>query len=123
MTEVTLRNSSGPVLCKHWEKVPECFGSPPECAFNKDGSFNPDNWNCGLMDKLRDAAHENEVWSEDEHMAIIPYPNQLKFGILAYYKSRGRTDRFWIWEVGKEIREGIQADAEQFVKLRQKGVE
>jgi len=102
--------------CKHWAEIPKEFGSKPECAFNKDGSFNPDNWNCNLMNELRDAAQDVEVWAEDEHMAVLAFQGELKFGILGYYKHRGRTDRFWIWEVGKEIRNGTLADAEAWSK-------
>jgi len=102
--------------CEHWDKIPENFASAPECAFNEDGSFNPDNWNCFLMNKLREAVGEKEVWSEDQYMTILPFIDDLKFAILTYYKHRGRTEGFWVWEHGRGMREGTRADAEEWLK-------
>ena len=112
-----LKSISARTACRHWTEIPAEFGSLPECAFDVDGAFNPDNWNCHLMNQLREDAIESAVWAEDDHLAVLAYPGQTKFAVLYYYKSRGRTLGFWIFET-ERFRQGTQTDAEEYVKLR-----
>jgi hypothetical protein len=69
-------------------------GEGPKCAFTKDGIFtgvfNPDNWNCATMNKLRDLCLA-PVWNEDQNAAIICGVESQHI-ILSWYKRRGRTE-------------------------------
>lgn len=94
--------------CRHGKK--DWTGQDPKCAFDEDGNFLKDNWNCILLDKLRNDA--NEIWSEDNHCAILPYSGE--FIILSYYKHRGRTNGFWILSED-EIRQGTEKEAEEYL--------
>lgn len=90
---------------------PPHFGSPRNCAFNADGSFTPDNWNCATLDALMENAKEH--WGDDESMQVVLWayefdasawydlppgaPPVMERGtdgwlIFTRYKSRGCTD-------------------------------
>ena len=69
---------------------PTNFGSDRTCAFNADGSFTPDNWNCATLDALM----ERECFDErrsDESIQIIWGDNFGGFIVLTRYKNRGCT--------------------------------
>lgn len=95
--------------CPECEKLypggvrPEHYGSDPKCAFRIDGSFNPDNWQCGTMNKLRAIAarDEREIYNDDSFSAILSVDSDDErescFVLLAWYKQRGRTDRAWVF--------------------------
>lgn len=106
------------MICKHWKKIPSNFASQPRCAFNADGSFNSDNWNCALMNKLRDLAEESEVWNEDEYASIIPIP-EYGWAILFWYKHRGKTDVFFVIEIGTDkCRFGTEDDVKRILGMK-----
>lgn len=65
--------------------------SPIQCAFDGNGNFISDNWNCVALDPLREMAYEVEVHNEDQNAAIIRF-GVCTFLIIGYYKHRGRTD-------------------------------
>lgn len=129
-------------FCWHWDGKPEPtnFGSNVVCGFRK-GRFKTPNWNCYLMNELREASIDNAVWNEDQNLATFTYPTWLlssphvakerkeiykrtyfkdlpEFGILSYYKSRGETMRFWVVNSAWEVREGTESDARLFVVLK-----
>uniref|UniRef100_A0A6M3X6K6 Uncharacterized protein n=1 Tax=viral metagenome TaxID=1070528 RepID=A0A6M3X6K6_9ZZZZ len=105
--------------CKHWKKIPSCCVGDLVCAFNLNGDFDSDNWNCYLMNQLRDIAEENKVWSDDQYCSIIPYGEGGRFAVLYWYKSRGKTEKFWIigWDENQHtmIRKGTEFDALEIV--------
>ncbi len=96
--------------CRHGKKTWD--GDDAHCAFTLEGKFIKDNWNCILLDKLRELGESNEVWSNDEHCTVIGFgAEDSRFAILSYYKHRGKTDGFWVVNSGV-IREGTEADAQ-----------
>ncbi len=118
------------MLCRHGEQ--DWCGSPPECAFTEDGRFTGDNWNCALMNALRElvSPYREEpfpygecYWDNDYYMGIIyiptpedsldiyePHPLSNAIVILEWYKTRGRTNKFKIVK-GYEVRDGTEEDA------------
>lgn len=81
---------------------PANFGSPRRCAFNPDGSFNKDNWNCATISALLNLEHCVEHYGDDESMQVVtvpspPDPDALVhfctdgWIILTRYKYRGET--------------------------------
>ena len=77
--------------------VPYCFANPRSCAFPRATDdprnttyFDPDNWNCAALNVLRSEAYDREVWSDDDHAALIPFSEGHL--IVAYYKHRGQTE-------------------------------
>ena len=122
------------MLCRHGKQ--DWCGDPPECAFDENGNFTSDNWNCFLMNALRrlldPMAVENfpygtYFWDEDENTGVIYIPDPDFEGgelrgalvILKWYKSRGRTDSFQIVK-GDKVRNGTEKDALFIAKLFQK---
>lgn len=92
------------------DPMPRYFGSPRKCAFNEDGSFNQDNWNCATISSLLVFVNDRkgDIHGNDESMQLI-YAYQDVDGemmgngwiVLTRYKQRGRTDsavhvgQFW----------------------------
>jgi hypothetical protein len=70
---------------------PEHFGSDRECAFNKDGTFTPKNWNCATLGALMDMADMFEHFGTDESMQVIAGEAYNGFLVLNRYKRRGCT--------------------------------
>lgn len=78
---------------------PEGFGSPRNCAFNADGSFNPQNWNCETLNVLL-GDKPKIVHGDDEQCEITPTyldtgEDDDQYGgyiVTTRYKRRGRTD-------------------------------
>ncbi|SET43303.1 hypothetical protein SAMN05216389_11158 [Oceanobacillus limi] len=84
---------------KTWE------GSDPKCAFDSEGNFLSDNWNCGTMNELRFIANEIGTVNRDDNscgtIGYVPVDNDFApddfdtFGgyiVMMWYKDRGRTD-------------------------------
>src|SRR5690606_26459627 len=72
------------------------FGSARRCAFEDDGWFTPENWNCATVTALMDAADDlmQEIYGNDETMQVIPYVDECEGNgwiILTRYKHRGST--------------------------------
>lgn len=83
------------MVCKYCkERVKDWEGQDPICGFNEIGDFNKDNWNCAMLNKLRDIAEvENFVTynsANENRTATIPHDNG--FLIASWYKDRGKTD-------------------------------
>lgn len=121
------------LLCRHGKK--EWKGCDPVCAFDEDGKFRENNWNCHLMNKVRslmgqwvpdeDKAPGNYWWDDDQSYGILFVPSFVKeidsylqgtFILVDWYKSRGKTDSFRILQ-GDTIREGTEADAQELTKI------
>lgn len=66
------------------------WNSKIKCAF-ESWIFSEDNWNCWMMDKLRDLAEENSIWSDDMNAWIVS--KEWEFIYLEWYKSRWTTDK------------------------------
>lgn len=69
-------------------------GDNPRCAFAHGGEFNPDNWNCATMNRLR-TLPVVRAFGDDETCAIVPLPEAMEgddgsgFIVLSWYKHRG----------------------------------
>lgn len=72
---------------KHWN------GDDSRCGFRADGSFRNDNWNCATLIDLRYMEGTSSVWCDEYYIATISRFD-VGFGILKWYKSRGRTEEF-----------------------------
>lgn len=83
-------------------------GDPPRCAFPDAGQtsavigFNPDNWNCALLNKLRQHAELNDLvsYNDDRNACLLRTPVHVWPGsethvLLSWYKSRGTIDGAW----------------------------
>lgn len=72
---------------------PANFGSDRNCAFNEDGSFTPDNWNCGTISALicGDESALTIVSGCDETVEVIRGEEHGGFIVLSRYKRRGCT--------------------------------
>jgi hypothetical protein len=100
--------------CKHGTPSPGF--SEYQCAFDEQGKFIKDNWNCPLMNKLRIEHDDNyvsyNVYSEDQHCLVIPFDG--KFAIIGFYKSRGKTEAFYILK-DSDMREGTASDVAEIL--------
>lgn len=70
--------------------------SPIKCAFNwEKSSFSSDNWNCWLLDILREEAEQNYTYNDDMYGSVIAMSDhpKVEFVYLEWYKSRGTTDK------------------------------
>lgn len=89
-------------LCENRGKTWE--GDNPKCAFDENGVFNSDNWNCATMNKLRDIADSMDTDFRDDNscgsIGYVPMDNDYApdnfdtFGgyiVMSWYKNRGRT--------------------------------
>jgi len=74
---------------------PDYYGSDPQCAF-PNGVFRTVNWSCAGLHRLRDDAEAVEVWNDDQHCAVLPFPDSCDFVVLSYYKHRGNTEGAWL---------------------------
>ena len=77
---------------------PEDFGSPRQCAFDAEGKFTPDNWNCATLNLLIDKA-QNTIHGFDEQFEVTPVNGDDYGGwvITSRYKSRGKTSSaIWV---------------------------
>jgi hypothetical protein len=83
------------------ERGKNWVGDDPKCAFDEDGAFSGDNWNCATMNKLRHLAedvglHHREDMGAGSFGAVY---YQGGYIILTWYKNRGRTSNAMIiWE-------------------------
>lgn len=73
---------------------PEHFGDPRKCAFDKDGNFTPDNWNCATIDALL-GEQPTIVHGDNEQCEVTPtWLDDEEHGgwiITTRYKRRGCT--------------------------------
>ena len=76
--------------CK--ERGQTWIGDPPICGFDKDGNFLKSNWNCATLNALRQNLETN-VQCNDYNVGVLSRTD-VGFGILTWYKNRGRTDSF-----------------------------
>ena len=61
-----------------------------KCAFI-NSAFSSDNWNCATANALRELVNE-PIWHEDQHLGILKFPDQGRFIVLSWYKSRGQIE-------------------------------
>ena len=87
-------------VCKECEKRGKQWnGDNPVCGFN-NGKFNPENWNCASLNKLRAYCRDHGYSYRDDvnnaSIGVFPIPdNDIISGyiVMTWYKSRGRTGR------------------------------
>lgn len=95
---------------KYWN------GDDPKCPFSSSEKFSDNNWNCGLINEIRDICdramngdrpHElHYVYCDDQKYVTIKTDDigldrddDINLGLclfVTWYKSRGRTDGMWI---------------------------
>lgn len=83
------------MVCKYCEERGKTWeGEDPICAFNDDGLFNKENWNCALLNELRELVEflEIETYNKYSEDRIASIPNEDGFLILSWYKQRGKVD-------------------------------
>lgn len=78
----------------------------PDCAFRPldpevhvapqiyNETFRHNNYDCAALSRIRGMAEEREVWSEDEHAAVLPWDG--RFLVVSYFKHRGYTNGLWV---------------------------
>lgn len=95
------------------ERGQDWDGDPPRCAFDKDGNFTADNWNCATMNELRKTAEDRGcvVSSEGQNAALLPWDG--RFIALSWYKRRGATDAAYLFAYAPGPLE--LSDAEEFL--------
>lgn len=89
-------------LCQERGKTWE--GADPRCAFDDNGIFNKDNWNCATMNKLRNISEELDKTTRDDNscgsIGYVPMVHDYApddfdtFGgyiVMMWYKERGKT--------------------------------
>jgi len=117
-------------MCRERGQFPEGYRltDPPEitgwrtgdCAFPSWGDledeapFNPNNWTCGALSKIRNMAADVEVWSEDQHVAVLAWPWKALHLVVSYYKHRGRTEGLHVLQDG-QARVATYGDVRQFL--------
>ena len=101
------------ILCERRGKTWQ--GSNPTCAF-KDGTFSPDNWNCATMGTLRDLADLFDMSHRcgDDSIGIVPFEGA--FIVMAWYKSRGKTDRAYALGIYGEPKSVSTQDAHMAIR-------
>lgn len=82
--------------CKCSNAIKTWKGDDRKCAF-LNGVFNTDNWNCSIMNELRDLC-ENVVWSNDQNASLLPIDGfgEYTYLFLGWYKNRGRTEQAFL---------------------------
>lgn len=74
-------------------RVKDWNGDDSRCGFHADGSFKEDNWNCATLIALRHQEDASSAQCDDYTIATLA-KNDVGFGILKWYKSRGKTKDF-----------------------------
>ena len=88
-------------------------GDDPKCAF-EGFTFSALNWNCATMNRLRSIARGEYkaarcsppalACAEDDYVAVIPFIDDdldmPRFIVIGWYKSRGKTERAFIYRDG-----------------------
>ncbi len=74
--------------CKACKETPEpdYYGSPRKCAFDENGIFTEDNWNCVTANALRLLAGESSHWGENhkesDENSFYVYRNDRSYAAL-----------------------------------------
>lgn len=74
-------------------RIKDWNGDDSTCGFYADGGFRENNWNCATLIALRYHKSTSTVRCDDYSVATIAEPD-VGFGVLKWYKSRGKTDDF-----------------------------
>jgi hypothetical protein len=72
---------------------------PRKCAFDENGVFKSENWNCATMIELRKDIGDDWAFSKkqgyvygDDQSCYVKHVKDGIFLILGWYKNRGRTE-------------------------------
>lgn len=93
------------MTCKLCDKRDKTWsGDDPKCAFDNNGIFTKDNWNCATMNELRNIVDKVETNFRDDNscgsIGYVPMVHDYAsddfdtFGgyiVMMWYKERGRT--------------------------------
>lgn len=116
------------MACKHYKKVPSWYGSSPKCGFYKTGKFNKNNWNCKLLNDLRNLVLKEDicVWANDQNLSITTFKNGFWYKhncyshmLISIYKSRGNVSGIWFLSDGfmiKSTEEMIKKAIKEIIK-------
>jgi len=97
-----IKNCSKCGYSKEWS------GSDIECCFQDSTIFSQQNWNCGIINEIRDlcrkAIDEEDYrmahqYCEDQHYVTIKTDDIGEIGLclwVSWYKQRGATEAMWI---------------------------
>lgn len=106
--------------CRHGEK--KWSGDDALCGFTLSGVFSKNNWNCGLLNDLRDWVGEGDsdcvrAWKDDENIYVKAIPTELQIGIflvMTIYKSRGHVENVWVTD-GMHMRQIREKEAKKIL--------
>lgn len=78
--------------CRSGEK--DWVGGDRNCGFKSPSlEFTPDNWNCEVLNLLRELAQEKDWIKYHEDCSMVSFPvRDVGWVVLTWYKRRGRTD-------------------------------
>jgi len=77
--------------CKNSKKDWE--GSDRVCAFDEDGNFERENWNCDLINSIRDRLESSDChYNKNDETTLVTIPYEKGYLLMGWYKSRGSVD-------------------------------
>lgn len=97
--------------CTKCGQVKDWSGDDPECPFVGGDIFTSDNWNCGIITRIRRLCCD---WEDELEGIDYQYCDDQKYATfniayvecdgqfigyalwVCWYKSRGRTDAMWV---------------------------
>src|SRR5277367_6706900 len=109
------------MICRLCERrIKDWVGDDARCAFNSDGTFAADNWNCEMMNRLRKSCEDSlftgssqaTLYTDDQTLGV--HARDGKFLILGWYKSRGAVESAFVVD-GSITRKLNYAEAESFL--------
>ena len=71
-----------------------------KCAFDKDGKFTQDNWNCATLEALGEISVK--IYGNDQTIDIISSSTEYGMIVLSRYKRRGAVSQAILLDVGTE---------------------
>lgn len=85
-------------------------GLRPHCAFDVNGVFSDNNWNCATINALRERAELCSVKVGDHSIGLVGHFD-VGIAIFKWYKSRGNTLLF----LNQDLRPGSLRFAQQLL--------
>lgn len=109
--------------CKRCGQIKDWHGDEPKCPFAANDAFG-ENWNCGIINKVRDLCAEVFVYCDDQYYATLGIhdaeDDDGEFIGLAlwvtWYKRRGATDAMYILDSHGPPRNPTYRELELIVK-------
>jgi len=98
--------------CKRCGAQKDWQGSDIRCPFQRGRYFTPNNWNCGIIKRIRNICYGGEFGQESPVNSVFyQYCDDMHYAVIkidhiedvpglalwvAWYKHRGGTDAMWI---------------------------